>query len=173
MGWEDNALMNLISQLLIGLVALILAAAALLLVAGRIGWLEGKAPPDLGVTNGRLKPPSATANSVSSQAAFYPEHPQMRGADIAPLAYAGSGADAMARLAKLLGDLPGIKLVVNHADYLRAECSTPWLRFTDDLEFWLDPALQVIQVRSASRLGQLDFGANRKRVEAIRAAFGR
>jgi len=31
----------------------------------------------------------------------------------------------------------------------------------------------VIHVRSASRVGRKDFGVNRKRVEAIRAAYGR
>jgi uncharacterized protein (DUF1499 family) len=36
------------------------------------------------------------------------------------------------------------------------------------VEFWLDPAAGVVQVRSASRLGYGDWGANRKRVEALR-----
>ncbi|MEY2896226.1 MAG: hypothetical protein RL669_495, partial [Pseudomonadota bacterium] len=34
------------------------------------------------------------------------------------------------------------------------------------------PAEGVIHVRSASRLGRRDFGVNRERVEAIRAAYG-
>ncbi|MEO8250460.1 MAG: DUF1499 domain-containing protein [Burkholderiales bacterium] len=165
--------MNLASKLLIGLIVLIVVAAALLLVAGRVGWLEGTPPPDLGVTNGRLKPPSAMANSVSSQAALYPDHPQRGSAEIAPLVYSGDGSAAMQRLAKLLEEWPNTRLVVNRAGYLRAESSTPVLRFTDDLEFWLDTTAGAIQVRSASRLGQLDFGANRKRVEALRAAFSR
>jgi uncharacterized protein (DUF1499 family) len=42
----------------------------------------------------------------------------------------------------------------------------------DDVEFYLDPAESVIQVRSASRLGQSDLGVNRQRVEAIRQELG-
>jgi uncharacterized protein (DUF1499 family) len=43
------------------------------------------------------------------------------------------------------------------------------MRYTDDVEFWFDPAAQVVQVRSASRLGYSDRGANRARIEALRA----
>jgi uncharacterized protein (DUF1499 family) len=39
------------------------------------------------------------------------------------------------------------------------------------VEFWVNPAKGVIDVRSASRLGREDFGVNRARVEAIRAAY--
>ena len=45
------------------------------------------------------------------------------------------------------------------------------LRFVDDVEFWVDPAAGVIQVRSSSRLGRKDLGVNRARVERIRAAW--
>ncbi|MEZ5703303.1 MAG: DUF1499 domain-containing protein [Burkholderiaceae bacterium] len=46
-----------------------------------------------------------------------------------------------------------------------------WLKFTDDLEFWVNPSKQAIDVRSASRLGRKDFSANRQRLEAVRAAY--
>ena len=45
-------------------------------------------------------------------------------------------------------------------------------RFVDDVEFEVDEAARVVHVRSASRVGRGDFGANRKRVEAIRAKLG-
>jgi len=41
--------------------------------------------------------------------------------------------------------------------------------FVDDVEFYLDQQNSVIQVRSASRLGESDLGVNRKRIETIRA----
>ncbi|GAB2902908.1 hypothetical protein GCM10027046_35250 [Uliginosibacterium flavum] len=50
-------------------------------------------------------------------------------------------------------------------------CTTPWLKFVDDLELWFDPAKQVVQVRSASRVGRKDFGINRQRVESLRAGL--
>ena len=43
--------------------------------------------------------------------------------------------------------------------------------FVDDVEFYLDLQANVIQVRSASRLGQSDLGVNRQRIETIRAKF--
>ncbi|HEY9596037.1 MAG TPA: DUF1499 domain-containing protein, partial [Cyanophyceae cyanobacterium] len=43
--------------------------------------------------------------------------------------------------------------------------------FVDDVEFFLDDNANVIQVRSASRLGESDLGVNRKRIETIRAEF--
>jgi len=49
------------------------------------------------------------------------------------------------------------------------EFSTPLMGFVDDVEFYCDG--KAIQVRSASRLGYSDLGVNRKRIEAIRAAF--
>jgi hypothetical protein len=37
--------------------------------AGRLGLLQGSPPSDLGVREGRLKPPATSPNSISSQAA--------------------------------------------------------------------------------------------------------
>lgn len=144
----------------------------LLLLGARIGLLEGQRPDDLGVEAGRFKPPSPTPNSVSSQAGLYPEHPQRGYAAIAPLPLNGKDAvRAMQLLAEVLLATPGVTLVERRADYLRAEARTRWLRFVDDLEFWFDPASGAIELRSASRLGRKDFGVNRKRIEAVRAAY--
>ena len=43
--------------------------------------------------------------------------------------------------------------------------------YVDDVEFYLDPTAALIQVRSASRLGESDLGVNRQCIETIRAAF--
>ncbi len=54
------------------LLALPLVLAVLAVVAGQAGLLMGKAPDDLGVRDGKLKRPSATDNSVCSQAKDWP-----------------------------------------------------------------------------------------------------
>ena len=152
------------------LLAALLVASPLL--AGQLGWLAGSPPTDLGVTDGRLKGPSKTRNSVSSQAGLYPEHPQRAYADIAPLALLPGGAEAsMVALRQTLEATPGVQVHDTRADYLRATARTRWLGFVDDLEFWLDPSAQVIHLRSASRLGREDFGVNRARIEAIRQRY--
>jgi uncharacterized protein (DUF1499 family) len=141
----------------------------LLLVAGQLGWLKGSAPARLGVEQERLKPPSKTPNSVSSQVDLWPDHPQRDYARIAPLPTAGNADAAWARLREQVGAMPGATIVRSEDDYLYVQFSTRWLRFTDDAEFWLDRKAGVIHLRSASRLGRKDFGVNRARVEALRA----
>lgn len=141
------------------------------LLAGQLGLLRGKPPANLGLREGRLKPPSKVPNSVSSQADLWPGHPQRESARIAPLAFSGDGAAAMQHLKALLEATPGTRIVQARDDYLQVEFETRLMRFVDDAEFWLDPAAGVIQLRSASRLGSGDLGANRHRIETIRARF--
>lgn len=141
------------------------------ILAGQLGMLQGSQPGDLGMRDGKLKPPSFTPNSVSSQANLYPDHPQRSAAMIESFPAGADGKKSLDKIEAILGQL-GHTLIVKREDaYLYAECSTPLMRFTDDLEFWLDAQQGVIHVRSASRLGASDLGANRKRVETIRAQF--
>ena len=153
------------------LALLVVVLALVLVIAGQMGLLAGKAPSRLGVTDGRLKPPSSTPNSVSSQASLYPDHPQQAYAAIAPLTFKGDGEAAIKQLAQVLTQMPRTVIVTQNADYLYAQSTTALLKFTDDVEFWLDKPNQVIQARSSSRLGRKDFGVNRARVEAVRTAF--
>ena len=155
--------------------AAVLVIGSLLLalfVAVQGDWLAGRAPTDLGVRDGRLKPPSPTRNSVSSQTYLHPGHPQAAYAFVMPLPWRqADSAMSLQMLRAVLTDTPGITIVEDHPDYVRAEARTPWLRFVDDLEFWVNPQRQVIDVRSASRLGREDFGVNRKRLESIRMRY--
>lgn len=155
-------------------ILIILAVAGLsLIVAGQTGFLIGQVPQNLGVVDGKLSPPSATPNSVTSQADLYPEHPQKNYSKIAPLTYMGDADEAMQTLAAVLASSEGTVVVKNEAGYIYAQSTTALLRFTDDLEFWLDRANNAIQVRSASRIGKSDLGKNRKRIESIRESFNR
>lgn len=157
--------MNLFKRLAIALALL----AALLWLAGQLGLLAGTPLRDLGVHDGKLARPSETANSVSSQAGLWPDHPQREYAGIAPLALRGDGPATIAKLEALMRSEPGARIVESRADYLYVQYTTRVLKFVDDVEFWFDPVAGVIQVRSASRVGRRDFGVNRQRVEALRA----
>ena len=159
--------MNVMKWGLTGLAAVVLLA----MLAGQLGLWQGRAPDDLGVRDGRLKPPSTTANSVSSQAGLWPGHPQHEAARIEPLALVGDGPGTLQRLNDIVAAMPGARIVRFEGDYLRAEFTTPLMQFTDDAEFWLDREAGVVQVRSASRLGRSDLGTNRRRIEAIRAGL--
>ena len=163
--------------MLIRIILLIVAfLAGLLLLAGQWGMLSGKPPTNLGITDGKLKEPSQTENSVSSQASLYPTHPMRTYAEIAPIAYTGDPSAAWAKLERAVATLPRTSVVTNKKldtgqRYLYVQCTTLVLRFTDDVEFAMDEANHVIHVRSASRLGRKDLGVNRARIEAIRTAF--
>ena len=78
---------------------------------------------------------------------------------------------SMAALSALLQATPGVSIIESRPDYIYAQAQTPWLKFVDDVEFWANPANQMIEVRSASRLGRSDLGANRQRIEAMRRAY--
>jgi len=147
----------------------LLVAVAAVLVAARLNVFSGRPPDNLGVRDGKLKPPSKTPNSVSSQAALWPDHPQRDAAAIAPLALKGDGPATIARLAQLVEAMDGARIALRRPDYLYVQFTTLLMRFVDDAEFWFDPAAGVVQVRSAARVGRRDFDVNRARIEAIRA----
>ena len=152
-------------------VIVIVLLVVVALAAGQLGFLQGTPPADLGVRNGKLKPPSMTENSVTSQAALYPDHPQRKYADIAPLALKGDGPATLAKIKAIVDGMEGAQVVKSEPGYLYAQFTTKLMKYVDDVEFWFDPAANVIQVRSASRVGRGDMGVNRKRIEAVRAAL--
>jgi len=141
------------------------------LIVGQLGLLKGSPPTDLGVHDGRFKPPSSTPNSVSSQASLYPDHPQRAYAEIAPLPLKGDARATLDRIASIIESMEGGKIVKREPGYIYAQFTTRLMKYVDDVEFWYDPSAKVIQVRSASRLGSSDLGVNRKRIEAIRQKF--
>lgn len=127
---------------------------------------QGTRPTTIGVKEGRLAACPKSPNCVVSQGNEDAEHA------IAPLAYSGDADSAMAALKQVVAAQAGSEIIEQTENYLYAEFTSKLMGFVDDVEFYL-PADEpgVIHVRSASRLGQSDLGVNRKRVEAIRAAF--
>lgn len=151
------------------LAVVFLIVPLLVLAAGQFGFLRGSPPAERGLRDGKLKPPSRTPNSVSSQAQLWPPGEfDVAYATIEPIRFSGDPVAAMNRLRDVLGAWPGATIVENRPDYIAVEFETRWLRFVDDAEFLLDPAARVIHVRSASRIGRGDRGVNRSRIEALR-----
>lgn len=120
---------------------------------------SGKRPNDLGIHDGQLKGPSSKPNSVCS-------HASSGYAKIAPFALGDDPSATWQRLQDIVGDEAEI---INADDrYIYAEYTSPLMGYVDDVEFLRDDASGVIHLRSASRLGYSDMGANRKRIEQIR-----
>ena len=90
---------------------------------------------------------------------------------VEPLRYRGSRDDARQRILAVLNSLERARVVRSENDYVHAEFRSRIFRFIDDVELYFAEEDGLIHVRSASRVGYSDLGANRKRVEHIRRAF--
>ena len=122
----------------------------------------GKRPNNLGVRDGKLASCPNSPNCVSSQSTDAVHQ-------IAPLTFNTTPEQAIANLKTIIQSLPRTTIITESQDYIYAEFKSALMGFVDDVEFYLDRNANLIQVRSASRLGQSDLGVNRKRIETIRA----
>ena len=116
----------------------------------------GEPPQNIGISEGRLTACPESPNCVSS--------------------YENSEQHSIAALDADLNQIQQVLLAMDEANiveqstnYLYAEFTSSLMGYVDDVEFLYDSASNSTHVRSASRLGYSDMGANRNRVEAIRA----
>ena len=115
----------------------------------------GEPPQNIGIRDGSLTACPESPNCVSS--------------------YESSEEHAIAALdgnlnqvQQILVAMDGANIVEQSNNYLYAEFTSSLMGYVDDVEFLYDAASNTTQVRSASRVGYSDMGANRSRVEAIR-----
>jgi len=130
--------------------------------AGAFGYMsyQNNHAPELGVSQGRLKPLPDKPNCISSQT-------DQPGKKVAPLPFKATPQETLAALKKAIEEYGQEQILEQTQDYLHVVFSSPTIGFRDDVEFWLDQPNQVVQVRSASRVGYSDMGVNRQRYEAI------
>jgi len=123
--------------------------------------------PDLGVKNGEMVPCPKTPNCVNSQAEDEKHY-------IQPIHFTGTQQQAHDRLLQILESEQRTKLLEIQYNYIRVEFTSALFRFVDDVEFYFPEQKgdeTIIHVRSASRVGYSDLGANRKRIAQIRRKF--
>ena len=70
---------------------------------------------------------------------------------------------------QIIENTPRTKVVENDGDYLHAEVTSRIMKYVDDLEVSYVPENNKIIIRSESRVGEGDFGVNKKRVEFIKS----
>ena len=102
-------------------------------------------------------------NCVSSQASSERHR-------IDPLQVGETAEQAQAKLLAELASRPRVEITVNEPQRVEAEFTSAVLRFTDDVLFLINDN-GVVDVRSASRVGYWDMGANRSRVEDLRESL--
>ena len=123
-------------------------------------------PPDYGLDAGRLRACPTSPNCVCSEpGATGPAHA------IEPLPFSQREPAAAWQALQDAIAADGGEVVFAAGDYLAATFRTPLFGFVDDLEARLDRDAGVIHLRSASRVGHSDLGANRKRSARLTARF--
>ncbi|MEM9274606.1 MAG: DUF1499 domain-containing protein [Cyanobacteria bacterium P01_F01_bin.143] len=124
----------------------------------------GTSPDNLGIHDGHLTNCPPSPNCVVSQGGDA-EHA------IAPIIYHEDLDTARETLLKVLTVVPGTSIIEQSDNYIRTESESRILGFIDDAEFYFPVDNNVIEIRSASRLGESDLGVNRRRLEQIRFAL--
>ena len=121
---------------------------------------------NLGLSKGQLIECGKNPNCVSSQTT----QSSMR---IAPINASDTPELTWLMLRDLVETIPQAILITENETYRHYQFTTPLMGFIDDVELLYDRKKQLIQVKSASRVGQSDFGANRKRVELLREGLNK
>lgn len=122
-------------------------------------------PEIVGLQNGKLAQCPDKPNCVLSQ------DPDEEHA-IEPLVFTGTAAEAQLAMQQVIAAYEGenAEVVKAEGNYMYITFTTSLMKYVDDFELLILPG-EKIHVRSASRVGHSDLGANKKRVDAIRAAL--
>ena len=147
----------------LSLLILVLIGAAALVVAARSSRRAPARSP--APVDGRLAPCPDTPNCVSSQ-------DDTERARIDPFELGDDPIADFAELVDLVAAQSGAELGRRDETYAHVIFRTRVFGFVDDVELLIDADEGVAHVRSASRVGHSDLGANRARVERLRAGWG-
>jgi len=118
----------------------------------------------IGIESGNLSSCPNSPNCVVSQNADA-KHA------IEPITYHIERDKARETLLKVLTVVPRTTIVSQTDNYIHAISKSRIFKFVDDVEFYFPSDKSVIHIRSASRVGDSDFGVNRTRLEQIRLAL--
>ncbi len=116
----------------------------------------------LGINQQRLSPCPTADNCVTSNKSD-PKH------YLPAWAAEQSAKKTKLKLINILQRHPNIKIIFHSKFYIHAQYRSDWFGFVDDLEFLIEE--KTVQIRSASRLGYSDFGANQKHLLTIQESF--
>lgn len=123
---------------------------------------SGQAP---GLLNGQLKACPDKSNCVCS------EVPPEQAAYVAPIELNSKDTAQAWLILKTTISEQGGQIKVEKDDYLAAIFASAVFGFVDDLEARLDVKSGLIHLRSASRVGRSDLGANRQRIKLLKEHY--
>ena len=142
-----------------------------ILIIGSLAILSLFEPMPAGdrIIDGRLLPcpdsPNCVCSEFSDAASSRADH------FMDPISFTGPAEEALRKLRSIIEAEPRSRIVAEEDAYLRVEFKSLIFRYTDDVEFRIDGAENVIHFRSASRVGHSDLGVNRRRMQRLAAQF--
>jgi uncharacterized protein (DUF1499 family) len=147
--------------MIITILAVLIALILSVTLSSRWYNAEYSRAKGLGLVQGQLTECSKSPNCVSSQTAQVSKL-------IAPISTDGTPELTWLMLHDVVSGMPQALLITEDDNYRHYQFTTPLMGFVDDVELLFDRSQQLIHVKSASRVGESDIGANRNRVELLR-----
>jgi uncharacterized protein (DUF1499 family) len=92
-------------------------------------------------------------------------------AQMAPIPFSGTVTEAQDALRRAITAQPRSTITRDEPGFVAAEFRSRVFGFVDAAEFIIDADARVIRYRSGARSGHYDFGVNRERMDALRAAL--
>ena len=147
--------MRLVTKILLSASVLV----ALLVIFARIYFSNMPQPNNVGI--GKIQPCPDSPNCVSTQAADKVHK-------IKPISLIKDDATAtLDALETIVETMPKSTVITRTDHYLHVEFRSSFWNFVDDVEFFVNPEMGVIDSRSAARMGYSDLGVNRARFKKI------
>ncbi|MBW2248142.1 MAG: DUF1499 domain-containing protein [Deltaproteobacteria bacterium] len=132
------------------------------LIVFMVNGCSGKRPDEMGIDPSGLRGCPKSPNCVSSEAKDETHA-------IEWFRLKGDPNVSWPLIQDEIASMPRWTIVTATDNYIHVECKSRVFRFIDDLELYFNSSNGIISIRSASRVGYWDFGANRRRVELLRS----
>jgi len=146
-------------------IAKIILIIVLLLLIFQV-YKNMKIPNTVGVIDGNFKALKDSPNGISSQA----KDPEFK---VPPLTMKAANKNRdKDQIKNLVLSYEGTKLIAEKDRYLHFIFTSQIFHFNDDVEFYFDTRRGTIEIKSQSRIGHSDLGANRERYDKIAEDYG-
>jgi len=116
----------------------------------------------IGLIDNRLSPCPSTPNCICT------EYPNDESHFTEAITFSAENADSVPTIMANAIEQTGGVITKAENNYIAATYTSKLFRYVDDFEVRIDKNKQLIHMRSASRVGKSDFGANLKRIESLR-----
>ncbi|MGJ8580756.1 MAG: DUF1499 domain-containing protein [Psychromonas sp.] len=143
------------------LLYILIAIAVIIVIAFFVMGIMSKKGQALGLKEGHLQACVSTENCVISEVI------DNQAATIEPLSFSEPKPVFIDRLTMAINSMGG-EVVTSDSSYIASTFTSGVFGFVDDVEFRVTDD-QQLHFRSSSRVGRKDFGANKKRIEQLKA----